>query len=94
MNHPTVTAGLNYLGDTYAVETGRRIKPWTTADLQVRLSPKHGVLGRAGVNWSLSVQNVFDAAPPFYDNPLTIGYDPTNADPIGRTVSLQLTKAW
>ncbi len=89
-----VTAGLNYLGDTYAVETGRRIKPWTTTDLQLRWSPKTGVLGRAGINGSLSVQNVFDADPPFYDNPLAIGYDPTNADPIGPTVSLQLTKAW
>jgi iron complex outermembrane receptor protein len=88
------TAGLNYLGDTYAVETGRRVKPWTTADLQLRFSPTRGVLGRAGATWSLTVQNLFDAAPPFYDSPLAIGYDPANADPIGRTVSVQLTKAW
>lgn len=88
------TAGLNYLGDTYAVETGRRIKPWTTADAQLRFTPTHGALGRAGVRWSLSVQNLFDTDPPFYDNPIVLGYDPANADPIGRTVTLSLSKAW
>ncbi len=93
--HGTIglTAGVNYLGDTYA-DTGRRIAPWTTADLQVRWSPKSGPFGLKGLRWLLSVQNVFDSDPPFYDNPAVLGYDPTNADPIGRMVSLQLTKAW
>lgn len=87
------TAGLTYLGDSYA-DTGRRIRPWTTADLQLRFSPTTGLLGRAGVNWSLSVQNLFDKDPPFFDNPLAVGYDPANADPIGRTISVALTKSW
>ena len=88
-----VTAGINHLGDSRA-ETSRRIEPWTTADLQLRYAPTAGLLGRTGAQWALSVQNLFDTDPPFYDNPLAIGYDPANADPIGRVVSLQLTKAW
>lgn len=88
-----VTAGINHLGDSRA-ETSRRVEPWTTADLQLRYAPTTGLLGRTGAQWALSVQNLFDTDPPFYDNPLAIGYDPANADPIGRVVSLQLTKAW
>jgi iron complex outermembrane receptor protein len=52
------------------------------------------MLGVDGLTWSLNVQNLFDSGPPFYDNPLAIGYDPANADPLGRMVTLQLTKAW
>ncbi|SFI51975.1 TonB-dependent receptor [Caulobacter sp. UNC279MFTsu5.1] len=88
----SVTTGLNHLGDTYA-ETGRRVQPWTTLDLQLHWQPER-LAGVRGLSWSLNVQNLFDTAPPFYDNPLGMGYDPTNADPLGRMVTLQLTKAW
>lgn len=88
-----ITTGFNHVGDTYA-ETGRRVAPWNTVDLQLRLQPRSRVLGAQGLAWTLNVQNLFDAAPPFYDNPLGIGYDPANADPIGRRITLQLTKAW
>ncbi len=40
------------------------------------------------------MQNLFDSDPPFYDSPLAIGYDPANADPLGRLISIQLTKVW
>ena len=53
-----------------------------------------GLLAEDGVSLILSVQNLFDEDPPFYDNPLGLAYDPANADPIGRTVTLQLTKRW
>ncbi|KRA67046.1 hypothetical protein ASD89_02150 [Caulobacter sp. Root656] len=88
-----ITTSLSHVGDTYA-ETGRRVAPWNTVDLQLRLQPRAPVLGVKGLAWTLNVQNLFDSAPPFYDNPLGIGYDPANADPIGRRVTLQLTKAW
>ncbi|WP_240633775.1 TonB-dependent receptor [Caulobacter flavus] len=86
-----VTVGLNHVGDTYA-DTGRRIHPWTTADLQARLRGR--IFGVDGLSVALTVQNLFDQDPPFYDNPAGYGYDPANADPIGRIVSFQLTKAW
>jgi outer membrane receptor protein involved in Fe transport len=40
------------------------------------------------------VQNVFDDDPPFYNNASGYGYDPSNADLLGRFVSVQLRKAW
>lgn len=86
------TAGLNHVGDS-TTDTGRRVKPWTTIDAQLRWQPK-SLLGVDGLTWSLNVQNLLDEGPPFYDNPLAIGYDPANADPLGRMVTLQLTKAW
>lgn len=87
----SVTGAVNHVGDSYA-ETGRRIHPWTTFDLQGRWQGK--VMAAEGLSLTLNVQNLFDKDPPFYDNPLAIGYDPANADPLGRMVSLQLTKAW
>jgi outer membrane receptor protein involved in Fe transport len=86
-----LTAAVNHTGDLYA-ETGRRVSPWTTFDLQARWRPS--ILNLRGLSLTLNIQNAFDKAPPFYDNPLVLGYDPTNADPLGRMVTLQLTKAW
>lgn len=87
----SVTTGLNHVGDSYA-DTGRRIHPWTTFDLQGRWQGK--ILAVDGLAVTLNIQNLFDQNPPFYDNPLAVGYDPVNADPLGRVVSLTLTKAW
>ena len=41
-----------------------------------------------------TVRNVFDADPPFYDAITGIGFDAGQADPLGRTFALQLTKRW
>ncbi|PIB92753.1 TonB-dependent receptor [Caulobacter sp. FWC2] len=87
----SVTTGLNHVGDSYA-DTGRRVHPWTTFDLQGRWQGK--ILAVDGLAVTLNVQNLFDQDPPFYDNPLAVGYDPVNADPLGRVISLTLTKAW
>ena len=41
----------------------------------------------------LIVQNVFDRDPPFVNNINGfVGYDPVNANPVGRFVSLRATK--
>lgn len=86
-----VTTSVNHVGDL-ATESGRRIAPWTTVDLQG--SWRGEVLAARNLTLTLNVQNLFDQDPPFYDNPLAIGYDPANADPLGRMISLQLTKTW
>jgi outer membrane receptor protein involved in Fe transport len=52
----------------------------------------YGFLDRANV--SLHVRNLFDTDPPFVDNINGIGYDAINANPMGRFLALQLTKAW
>lgn len=87
------SAALNYVDD-YRSETGRKIEAWTPVDLQARWTPTEDSGPLAGVTLVLSVQNAFDEDPPFYDNPLGLAFDPANADPLGRTVALQLTKQW
>ena len=42
----------------------------------------------------VTVQNLLDAAPPFYDSPLGVGYDTANANALGRVVALQLARTW
>ncbi|MFT4253173.1 MAG: TonB-dependent receptor, partial [Caulobacter sp.] len=87
----TTTLSLNRVGDLHD-DAGRRVAPWTSVDLNLRLAPS-GAAWR-GVTVSLNVQNLFDQDPPFYDSPLALGYDPTNADPSGRVVTVLVTKAW
>ena len=91
-----LTAGVNHVDD-YATAQGTRIDSWTTADAQVAWRPQGPSAGEGldkGLSLALSVQNLFDTDPPFYDAPQGVGYDPANADPLGRFVSLQLTKRW
>jgi outer membrane receptor protein involved in Fe transport len=88
----TLGGTLNYVG-SYHDTLGARIGAQHTVDLQARLAPPaQGPL--RGVTLLLNVRNLFDEAPPFYDNSQGFGYDPANADPIGRFVSLQLTRDW
>ena len=87
------TLAVNHVGDS-GDDSGRRIHAWTTADLQVQLRAKAKTGPLRDLAVSLTVANLFDSNPPFYNSPLGVGYDPANADPLGRVVSLQLTKAW
>lgn len=88
----SMTGGLNYVDD-YAATAGVKVKSWTTADAQVSWRPGAEGLSR-GLSLALSVQNLLDTDPPFYDAPQGVGYDTANAEPLGRFVSLQLTKRW
>lgn len=87
------TAALNHVGDSHD-EAGHRLKSWTTGDLQVRWEPTNAGGPWRNLSLSLTVQNLLDTDPPFYDSPLAVGYDPANADPIGRLVAVQLSKRW
>jgi iron complex outermembrane recepter protein len=54
-----------------------------------------GVL--SGVVVSLSAQNLFDRTPPrtAITDPITdMGFDPTNANPMGRLVAVEMSKTW
>lgn len=82
---------LNYVGGSRDL-AGTRVDDQATVDLQLRLKAPEGRL--AGTTLSLNVRNVFDKAPPFYDNPFGFAYDPANADVVGRFVRLQLTRSW
>jgi outer membrane receptor protein involved in Fe transport len=73
----------------------RKIASWTTFDLQARYGASQADPNRwNGASVALNVQNLFDTAPPFYNNPIGYGYDPANAELLGRFVSFQLSKFW
>lgn len=84
---------LRYVDD-YATAAGARIGSWTTADLLVRWNApvREGLL--KNLSATLSVQNLLGTKPPFYDSFDGVGYDPTNADVLGRIVAVQLNKRW
>lgn len=88
----TLAGAANYTG-RYRDSRGERIGDFLSFDAQVRLAPAE--TGRLkGLAVRLNVRNLFDRDPPFYNNTDGFAYDPANADPIGRFVSLQLTRAW
>jgi outer membrane receptor protein involved in Fe transport len=72
------------------------IASWTTVDVQAAYQPANQSGALHGLRVALSVQNLFDRGPPYVESPVDfevpIGYDPTNANPIGRFLSLDVTK--
>lgn len=95
----SVSLFVNYL-DSYTNLTNvtpQRVHSWTTVDAQVayRVPNKRGPL--SGLRIALGATNLFDADPPYaaYNLGLLVtGYDPDNASPLGRVVSLQVSKSW
>ena len=101
----TVQGTVNYTGAyrdvTYA--PARRVDSWTTLDINVgyRVDGGSGWLANTQVN--LGINNAFDERPPFvnqYEMPTgsvgsgALGYDPANANILGRQLSLQAVKRW
>lgn len=92
--HGRLTTGVafNYV-DGYRDALGPKIGAQPTFDLQLRLAgPEQGFAKQTDL--LLTVRNVFDRDPPFYNNTAGVAYDPTNADPIGRFAAIQLTRRW
>lgn len=96
-------AFFNYV-DSYAddqVDPAGEIDSWTTVDLTVsydtsQLRDKAAFLD--GLLFSVSVQNLLDQDPPevmdITSSNVAAGFDPENANALGRFISLQLTKRW
>lgn len=72
------------------------IDPWVAVDARVSYEFSNGGLG--GLTLALSAQNLFDEPPPAVRvlNPLNseLGFDPTNANPMGRLIAIELTTRW
>jgi iron complex outermembrane receptor protein len=94
-----VTGTVNYLPR----ETNNQVTPsqdvgsWTTVDASLRFAPVlPGIL--SGMHISLAVLNAFNRDPPFVRLPLTVlqgfNYDSSNTSPLGRFLSLQISKEW
>jgi iron complex outermembrane receptor protein len=74
----------------------RSISPWATLDLVLRVDG-NGLSSPMleGVTATFSADNVLDARPPrFANQTFGLGYDPANANPYGRYVSVRLAKRW
>jgi iron complex outermembrane receptor protein len=74
------------------------ISSWTTVDAQLSYQvPAHAGL-LAGIRVSIAAQNLFDRDPPSVPATSTfisgLRYDSTNASPLGRFISLTITKLW
>lgn len=90
--------GINYTAgydDPYETPTGS-IDPWTTYDLTLLFDTSE-IAGAQPDNFrvSLSFQNLLNEAPPLFEHSAAgLLYDPANASPYGRTVSLRFTNRW
>lgn len=99
----SVNGFLNYTGsyDDNRFVPAARIGSFTTVDANVsyRFAQASGPL--SGISVSLCAQNVFNRDPPatrvvldFVGSSFDMGFDPTNASPLGRLLSLELVKTW
>ena len=92
------TGAANYAGGSNNIyePSAPRVSSWTTFDAQIAYeSSGDGILGRFGA--ALSAQNLLDRDPPyvlFESGYPGLNYDSTNASPLGRFVSLKLTKSF
>src|SRR5690606_42102439 len=97
----SLNAFVNYT-DSYTdtrVWPTRAMDSYTTVDARFAYDFDHGdrsgFLG--GVTLALSALNLFDQDPPnaiVVQTSRDMGFDPTNANPMGRMVSIELTKRW
>ncbi len=72
----------------------RAVDSWTTVDLTVAYETGNDAGFLSDTRLSLTTQNFFDEDPPFVDTFGGVGYDATNANPLGRFLSFQITKDW
>lgn len=92
----------NYFGDykdDRLIPAGR-VGSWATADLVVGYDTQDNFVQTMmrNMKFSLSVQNLSDRDPPrvpqITEGSFDLGYDPANASPLGRFISLTVDKRW
>ncbi len=67
----------------------RDVRSWTTVNTQIGWRLPF-VERAAGTRLTLDVQNLFGVQPPFANDPAGVGWDPDNANVLGRVVKLTL----
>jgi len=92
------TAIVNYLGGSQNIYAPERVPvaSWTTLDTQLSYNAAPQTV-LSGLHASLSVRNLFDRDPPYvqFDTYRQgLNYDSLNVTPLGRVVTLQLSKDW
>jgi len=95
----TATGFLNYVNSYYdpRFPPTVRVGSWTTGDVILRYDFNRRQNLLHGTALQLAINNITNAPPP-YVHPLysvyPVTYDGANANPVGRLVSLQVTKRW
>jgi iron complex outermembrane receptor protein len=86
---------VNYTGDyrNTTVAPAQRVPDWTTVDAHIGYAVSLG--GLEGLRVQLDARNLFDRDPPAVANVAgPFGYDPEQANAIGRVVAVTLRKTW
>jgi outer membrane receptor protein involved in Fe transport len=92
----SLTTAVNYLAheSNTQVLPAESVASWTTVDASVRYVPTLKGIWR-GLSVSLSALNVLNRDPPFVSSDIQgLNYDSSNASPLGRMITLQLSKEW
>lgn len=84
-------AYLNHVAD-YRDLDGRTIESWNTLDARLAWTP-HQRWGE-GLTAAVTVRNLLNEDPPFYNSSSGFGFDPAQADVLGRVLAFQLIKRW
>lgn len=89
-----ISSFVNYQQGYRDPQTGRAVSSWTTLDatLGVTLSESGDHSGRTQI--VVRGSNLFNRDPPLLIDYVGRGYDPENADPYGRRVTLTLQRRW
>ncbi len=69
--------------------SSRPVSAFFSVDANAGIAQAHGAM--KGMRLALSVENLLDARPPFVDQASGLGFDAANANPFGRTVSIEIT---
>jgi iron complex outermembrane receptor protein len=79
--------------DTLAIPPGK-VDSWTTADILLTYNTGQSRFAHfvSGFNFALALRNATDEPPP--SAATNVGYDAANASPLGRFLSLSVTKDW
>ena len=95
---------VNYVGayENSLFRPAESVASWTTANLALILNLPDEPSLTQGLHLALNIDNITNRRPPFVSTPagdLAIGrspipFDGTNASPVGRFLSLQLSKRW
>ena len=92
-----VTLFINYV-DSYKnpLPSGvvNDVNSWTTADLTFRYETEEGNQWLEGAVLSFNVLNVTNKRPPALRGDTILDFDATNANALGRFISIDLTKHW
>ena len=100
-NRFAANLAISHVGDytNDNVDPAVGVDSWTTADLVLTYDAgeRFGNAFLSNTIVSFNVLNAFDEDPPFIDSIFPgngINYDPANANALGRTVAVQVTKRW